>query len=62
MVVTEKTYIPPDEELTVQEINLSWPVLQAASFYLGKACEWENNVSKIKIINKSQQHYSQHNN
>ncbi|XP_011308817.1 NADH dehydrogenase [ubiquinone] 1 alpha subcomplex subunit 8 [Fopius arisanus] len=43
MVVTDKTYIPSDEELTVQELNISYPVLQAASFYVGKACEYHNN-------------------
>ncbi|XP_076639016.1 NADH dehydrogenase [ubiquinone] 1 alpha subcomplex subunit 8 [Colletes latitarsis] len=44
MVVTKTTLleIPSDEELTVQEINVSWPLLQAASFYLGKKCEREN--------------------
>lgn len=45
MVVTDSVIIPSDEELTVPEINLSYPVLQAASFYLGKACEWQNNAS-----------------
>ncbi|KZC11365.1 PREDICTED: NADH dehydrogenase [ubiquinone] 1 alpha subcomplex subunit 8 [Dufourea novaeangliae] len=43
MVITEKTTLPSDEELTVQEINVSWPLLQAASFYIGKKCEWDNN-------------------
>ncbi|XP_078040642.1 NADH dehydrogenase [ubiquinone] 1 alpha subcomplex subunit 8 [Augochlora pura] len=43
MVVTHKTTIPSDEELTTQEINVSYPFLQAASFYIGKKCEWDNN-------------------
>ncbi|XP_034951429.1 NADH dehydrogenase [ubiquinone] 1 alpha subcomplex subunit 8 [Chelonus insularis] len=43
MVVTNKTAIPTEEELTVQEINLSWPILHAASFYVGKYCEPYNN-------------------
>lgn len=43
MVVTFKTVIPPDEELTVPEIDLSWPVLHAAAFYMGKYCENHNN-------------------
>ena len=43
MVITKDTTLPSDEELTVQEINVSWPVLQAASVYIGKKCEWHNN-------------------
>ncbi|CAD6210750.1 GSCOCG00012791001-RA-CDS, partial [Cotesia congregata] len=51
MVVTEKTPLPTEEELTVPEINLSWPVLHAASFYLGKYCENQNNVKRqINLI------------
>lgn len=37
--------IPSDEELTIQELDLNWPVLQGAAFYMGKACEWHNNVN-----------------
>ena len=43
MVVTENIVLPSDEELTVQEINLTFPTLQAAAFHLGKYCEWQNN-------------------
>ncbi|XP_034184975.1 NADH dehydrogenase [ubiquinone] 1 alpha subcomplex subunit 8 [Osmia lignaria lignaria] len=43
MVATKDTVFPSDEELTVQEINVSWPGLQAASVYIGKKCEWHNN-------------------
>ncbi|KAF7400727.1 hypothetical protein HZH66_005911 [Vespula vulgaris] len=43
MVVTEKVKLPDDSELTVQEINVTYPVLQAASFYVGKKCEWQSN-------------------
>ncbi|XP_057322470.1 NADH dehydrogenase [ubiquinone] 1 alpha subcomplex subunit 8 [Microplitis mediator] len=43
MVVTNKTYLPSEEELTVPEVNLSWPVLHAAAFYMGKYCEEHNN-------------------
>ncbi|KAG7199871.1 hypothetical protein KM043_014320 [Ampulex compressa] len=43
MVATEKTVLPEESELNVQEINVSWPVLQAASVYVGKSCEWQNN-------------------
>lgn len=43
MVVTEKIQLPDESELTVPEINLTYPVLHAASFYVGKKCEQENN-------------------
>ncbi|XP_076237695.1 NADH dehydrogenase [ubiquinone] 1 alpha subcomplex subunit 8 [Calliopsis andreniformis] len=43
MVVTKDIVLPSEEELTVQEINVSWPVLQAAAVYIGKKCEWHNN-------------------
>lgn len=43
MVVTEKVKLPDDSELTTQELNIPFPVLQAASFYVGKKCEWERN-------------------
>ncbi|XP_054016473.1 NADH dehydrogenase [ubiquinone] 1 alpha subcomplex subunit 8 [Hylaeus anthracinus] len=43
MVFTRNQKFPSDEELTVQEINVSWPILQAASVYVGKKCEWDNN-------------------
>uniref|UniRef100_A0A1B6FYM2 NADH dehydrogenase [ubiquinone] 1 alpha subcomplex subunit 8 n=1 Tax=Cuerna arida TaxID=1464854 RepID=A0A1B6FYM2_9HEMI len=43
MVITNKVNIPSDEELTVQEVNLSGVVLRAASFHLGKYCEDSNN-------------------
>lgn len=44
MGITEETYLPTEEELTVQEINLSGPALTAASVHIGKACEYQNNV------------------
>lgn len=44
MGITEETYLPTEEELTVQEINLSGPALTAASVHIGKACEFQNNV------------------
>uniref|UniRef100_A0A1B6LLR8 NADH dehydrogenase [ubiquinone] 1 alpha subcomplex subunit 8 n=1 Tax=Graphocephala atropunctata TaxID=36148 RepID=A0A1B6LLR8_9HEMI len=43
MVITDKITIPSDEELTVQEVNLSGVVLRAAAFHLGKYCEDINN-------------------
>jgi len=43
MAATAKTVLPEESELTVQELNVSWPVLQTASVYIGKACEWYNN-------------------
>jgi NADH dehydrogenase (ubiquinone) 1 alpha subcomplex subunit 8 len=44
MVVTADVYLPPEEELTVQEVNLSGPALRAGAFHYGKHCEFENNV------------------
>ncbi|CAH1966090.1 unnamed protein product [Acanthoscelides obtectus] len=43
MVLTESVNLPTEEELTVQEVNLSGPALKAGAFHLGKACEFENN-------------------
>ncbi|NP_001165825.1 NADH dehydrogenase [ubiquinone] 1 alpha subcomplex subunit 8 [Nasonia vitripennis] len=43
MVVTENIILPNDNELNVQEVNLTFPVLQAAAFHLGKYCESKNN-------------------
>ena len=45
MAATAKTVLPEESELTVQELDVSWPVLQTAAVYIGKACEWYNNVS-----------------
>lgn len=50
MVVTEKVKFPDDSELTVQELNVTYPVLQAASFYVGKKCEWQSNVSDFLLF------------
>lgn len=45
MVLTENIKFPSNDELDVQEINLTFPVLQAAAFHLGKFCEDKNDVS-----------------
>ena len=45
MVVTDDHHLPNDEELTVPEVPLTYPVLHAAAFQLGKYCEPQNNVS-----------------
>lgn len=42
MVVTAETTLPTEEELTVEELNVGFPVLQAASFHMGKYCEYHN--------------------
>lgn len=44
MGITEDVYLPSEEELTVQEVPLSGPVLRAGAHHLGASCEWENNV------------------
>ncbi|CAH1116445.1 unnamed protein product [Phaedon cochleariae] len=43
MGITDDVTLPTEEELTVQEVNLSGPALKAGAFHLGKACEFENN-------------------
>ena len=44
MVFTADFEFPTDEELTVQELDVSTSVLRAASNHLGKACEFESLV------------------
>ena len=56
MVITSKTVLPTEEELTVPEVELSTCYLKAASFYLGKTCEAANNVSgRWLVIAKNNQ-------
>ncbi|KAG8222919.1 hypothetical protein J437_LFUL000213 [Ladona fulva] len=43
MVVTADVNLPTEEELTVQEVEIGTPSLRAASFHLGKYCEYQNN-------------------
>ncbi|XP_012251742.2 NADH dehydrogenase [ubiquinone] 1 alpha subcomplex subunit 8 [Athalia rosae] len=43
MVITNSTFIPDDDELTVQEVNIGTPALRAAAFHIGKYCEYQNN-------------------
>ncbi|EFA07408.1 NADH dehydrogenase [ubiquinone] 1 alpha subcomplex subunit 8 [Tribolium castaneum] len=43
MGITNDVNLPTEEELTVQEVNLSGPVLKAAAFHLGRSCLHENN-------------------
>ncbi|XP_066972513.1 NADH dehydrogenase [ubiquinone] 1 alpha subcomplex subunit 8 [Macrobrachium rosenbergii] len=40
---TKDFELPAEEELTVQEINISTPYLKAGAFHLGKHCEEQNN-------------------
>ncbi|RLU24582.1 hypothetical protein DMN91_002671 [Ooceraea biroi] len=42
-MATANIKLPEESELTVPELNVSWPVLQSASVYIGKACEGCNN-------------------
>lgn len=44
MTISDETILPTDEELTVQEVNISGSLLKAGAFHLGKTCEYENNV------------------
>lgn len=50
MVVTDDTYLPTEEELTVPEVNVSGPVLIAAAHHLGDACLNENNVCEVNYL------------
>lgn len=49
MVISDETTLPTEEELTVQEVNLSSSALRAGAFHLGKQCEKENLVSLTSI-------------
>lgn len=44
MGITHEVNLPTEEELTVQEVNLSTSLLHASAFHLGRACHFENNV------------------
>lgn len=52
MSITNDLNLPTEEELTVQEVNLSGPVLKAAAFHLGNACLHENNVRLCVLPNQ----------
>lgn len=43
-MITKDFTLPAEEDLTVQEINISTPSLRAAAFHVGKTCEAQNNV------------------
>ncbi|XP_063217840.1 NADH dehydrogenase [ubiquinone] 1 alpha subcomplex subunit 8 [Bacillus rossius redtenbacheri] len=43
MVVTNSVTLPSEEELTVQEINISGAALKAGAFHFGKQCEYQSN-------------------
>lgn len=47
MVLTKDVSLPSEEDLTVQEVEVSTPGLRAAAFHMGKACENANNVSEL---------------
>lgn len=42
MSVYSDTYLPSDEELTVEELNLSTHALRAGSYHFGKACDQQS--------------------
>lgn len=47
MVITDAHRLPTNEELTVEEVKLSYSTLHGAAFHLGKYCEPQNNVSNF---------------
>merc|ERR1712210_386727 len=42
-VLTMNTWLPSEEELTVEEVPLGTPSLRSAAMHLGKYCEVQNN-------------------
>lgn len=50
MVLTNDVSLPSEEDLRVQEIEISTPGLRAAAFHMGKACENVNNVSEMVLL------------
>lgn len=52
MPFTEDYYLPSQEELTVQEINLSAPLLKAGAVHFGKYCDEQCKVSKYILVTK----------
>lgn len=54
MGISDDVWLPTEEELTVQEVPVSGPVLKAAAFHLGKACEFENNVRRLYTLLSNQ--------
>ena len=49
IMITKDFYLPTEEELTVQEVNINTSSLRAVAFHLGKTCEAENNVCGCNI-------------
>lgn len=43
MVITDDHHLPTDEELTVEEVKLSYTTLHAGAFHFGKYCQPQNN-------------------
>ncbi len=57
MPFTEDFYLPSEEELKVQEINVSTPVLKAGAIHFGKYCDEQCKVSSVwNIIVVSHHH------
>lgn len=50
MVLTKDVSLPSEEELKVQEVEISTAGLRAAAFHMGKACENVNNVSELVLL------------
>lgn len=49
-MATFDNVLPTEEELTVDEVNLSSAALRAGSFHMGKYCENQNNVRTVNFI------------
>ena len=50
MSVTNDAYLPTYEELYVQPLNLTSPVLKAGAIHFGEFCKKESNVRIILFL------------
>ena len=57
MVITDSVKLPSEEELTVQELNVSSAALRARALHLGKQCEYQNNVRILEYRQVPLIHY-----
>lgn len=50
MPITEDISLPSFQELDVQDVNVSQPVLVASGPYFGKYCDQQSKVNKFYFI------------
>jgi hypothetical protein len=49
MPITNETWLPSYDELTVPELNLSTPALRAGARYFGKYCDFQSKVVYLRF-------------